>query len=307
MAKKPARTAGPRETDLWNDDDGDSWYSEDADVDEDTDDDDEDDELDDDGDTGTDDEDDNEDDLDPALTKRLGKEREALYAQIVKEIAEGSTDSPIHKGLQRHISARDKTIADQTKAMAAMAAELLRLKGQVDGVSEGVEWTGQKLIENLDPEVQDKLKGELSERVRSREVKELKEQLQGIQNAGRQGVIDDPQQAAIQQALDRRKAFIEENQRLAKAMGVDATKLDYGSDEDGVVEMQKKFSESLMKAIGKKSDRELDGVTRKRSVPATRTSGGGSAGWSGKSAAELLELGASQRMPRRGSGRRRGT
>lgn len=293
---KPGRKSGSGEGDLWNDDN--DWYLEDED-DEDTD---LDDELDDD-DEETDDEDD-DDDLDPALTKRLAKEREALYAQIVKEIAEGNTDSEIHKGLQRHISARDRTIAEQNKALAALTTELQSIKGQIEGVNEGVAWTGQKLIEALDSETQEKLKVELSDRLRKQETEGLKREIQALQNNARQSITDDPQAAAIQQAVERRKAFIEQQQKLAKEMGVDPSKLDYGTDEDGVVEMQEKFSKSLMKAIKGKSDKELDSVTRKREAPATRGSGGSSAGWSGMSAAELLERGASQRMPRTAKRRR---
>lgn len=287
---KPGRKSGSNEGDLWNDDD--EWYLEDDDVDEDTDDD----ELDDD-DEETDDEDE-DDDLDPALTKRLAKEREALYAQIVKEIAEGNTDSEIHKGLQRHISARDKTIAEQNKALAALTTELQAIKSQMEGVNEGVAWTGQKLIEALEPEAQEKLKVELSDRLRNQELEGLKREMKTFQDAARQNVNTDPQAAALQQAAERRKAFVEQQQKLAKEMGVDPSKLDYGTDEDGVVEMQEKFQKSLMKAIKSKSDKELESVTRKREAPATRGSGGSSAGWSGMSAAELLERGAAQRLPR---------
>ena len=292
---KPARSAEPREAFTWG---GDEDWEEDDNVDDPGDD-----ETNGDGDAGTDEQDDN-DDLDPGVAKRLEKERAALYAQIVSEIAEGKTDGEIFKGLQRHLSARDLTISNLNRTLAAQAQELQQLKMQVTGVEEGIQWTGSKLIENLDPEVQEKLRGELSDKTRTREMNQLQAQLQALQNAGRESVNADPTQAAIQQAQERRNAFIQENRTLAKDMGVDPSKLDYGSDEDGVVEMQAKFSKSLLKAIGEKSDAELDSITRKREAPATRGSGGGSTSWSNKSAAELLELGASSRMPRAGSRRR---
>lgn len=278
------------------------WGLDDEDVEEDDDVDEDDDDAE--GDDDSDDAEavDNEDSDDEDGDGDDDAEADELYKKVsqklVDELERGDTESGVYKGLQKVIGKKDTEINQLRQQLEAneqfqneVVEYIKNVRGDVDELSDMSNWASETLMGALNDEYREEAQRKYTERKGSRkaqsefdslkaEVERLrKEKEGGQQGAGRGQAQDAPQRDPAIQA--RIKEFEDDRREAAKRAGIDPddSRLDYGSQDEGLIERLKKF-ESSIDAISKtdaKKKKKVDSVRGKGTKPRTRGSGGASA------------------------------
>lgn len=225
-----------------------------------------------------------EDELDPVVAKKL----EALLAERAKAF------EAQYKGLQRSHSAKDREIL-------ALRKQLEESGHNIEEASEAFQWVAETVLGALPDDA--RTAAELAFRERS--AKLATRRLEKARNAPppqQQASGDDDVPDWIRERIQK---FVNVARKSATRAGVDPDdkSLDYGSDDEGLVERLEKFEDSLAKAQAAKKDSRLERVRQTKEPVATRSSGGGSNPGTPASSYDSLQAGAAKRIADMRSGK----
>jgi hypothetical protein len=243
-------------------------------------------------------------DLEPALKAQLEKLFAERETALAKSIEEGDQNNGVYKGLQRSMASKDRKIQELEATVTRASQVIEEIAGRIDGQGDISEWLKETVLDALGEDDRKIADGKLQERTLNRSRAQLdaaKARAQAPQSQAAPG--DDEQFQAL--IRERMAQFVTGRESTAKLFGVDPkdARLDYGKDDEGLIERTAKFDASLAKLLKEDQDGEetVNRVRPKTNRPATRSSGGGNAPAS-SSGASRLEQGADEylRKIRRG-------
>lgn len=241
---------------------------------------------------GSNDDLDDGEELDPKLVAKLQKLMVAREAELAAAIESGDTKNGVYKGLQKSIGKKDKEIDDLRGKLQVALDRFDRYEGNMEDMVEGLNWSSETLLDALPEETQQSAKLALQERRVKLRTAQLDKRMAAPAPAQQPESQSTEQPAWVTERIAK---FVTGRQAAAVRAGVKADDpgLDYGTDEEGLVERLDKFEDSLAKLLASGDDKRIDAV-RKRSEPVETRSYGGSmpvsSGVSGKSRLELAAL-----------------
>lgn len=225
-----------------------------------------------------DDTDDDDEDSEESLRERLKKE---ATDEIVKMLSSGDQNTPIYKGLQRVISQKDREINETRQALASLAEQVNKGQSASAETNDSFEFlmnTFKEVLNEDDRKVLDqkyddfkKSRGEKS-RLDNIEgaLKYITESMQGRTQSPRD---ERPESNDMDERLAQlRKEATEELRGIAETNGFDPDdeNLDFGSEDEPLLERIRKLRGSIAKAS------EVEGVRRKKKRSRTRKDPDGS-------------------------------
>jgi len=224
--------------------------------------------------------------------------RQKVVDEVVEELAKGDTNSPIFKGLQKVISRKDKEILEHKQALIMLGQAIQSGRYQGSEVSQRLEFLEGFLEKMLDDDGKQVYKSERDRKAAELKQKQQEEVINQILKNQTRGQWQPTYEADDQEndefagyrreALDRLKEFV-------KMSGIDPNhkELDYGDEQDSLLERMNALSESIKKVRETADDEEIQSVRRKKKLPSTRTNGERKRGQS-YSARDILDEGALQ-------------
>ena len=227
------------------------------------------------------------DDEDIEIDPRVQKKLEDLLTSRQKAFDDQ------YKGLQRNVSAKDREILELKKALAMNSAYS---KSGIEDADEAFQWMAETVLAALPDDARKQAELAFKERKANLAMRRLASAQQAPQAQARGNDSDD--EDVPDWVRERIQKFVNVARKSATRAGLDPDdkSLDYGNDNDGLVERLEAFEESLEKAVAAKKDSRTERVRQKQEPVATRTSGGGSSPGANVSSRDPLRSGSSQRL-----------
>lgn len=233
--------------------------------------------------------------LDPKLIAKLQKLMEAREVELAAAIESGDTKNGVYKGLQKSIGKKDREIDDLRGQLREALDRFDRYEGNMEDIVEGLNWSSETLLGALPEDDQKSAKLALQERRVKLRTTQLEKKTSAPAPEKRQESQSTEQPAWVTERIAK---FVTGRQAAAVRAGVkaDDPDLDYGTDEDGLVERLDKFDESLVKLLAKGDDQRIEGVRKRTEPVGTRSSGGGVPAVANNSGKSRLELASQERL-----------
>lgn len=212
--------------------------------------------------------------VDPEIESAVRKLLEKRERELADAIARGDTKNGVYKGLQRHLSAREKKIASLEAQLAQAMAQLEQYQALAEELTEGLNWASNTMLESLPDDIRQTAMADLQARRAKLAEGRLARKLQA-------STFAPPAQAGTGDVPDYvregRKRFLEMSRNLAKRFGVDPDdpRLDYGDDDDSFVVRYEKFNQSLQELLGADDMEQRVANVRQRTQPVLTRSGSG--------------------------------
>lgn len=199
------------------------------------------------------------------LVEQAKKEAEEM---VVEALVKGDTNSPIYKGLQKHLNARDKKIRELESALANAIQEL---QSKQMAASNEIEFLSKILPEMIDEKDREIFNNRRTTFMTEKKASALEEILKNRNQPPvyRQETEDDDFQEKVAEYI---KMAEDQLREIAEISGVDPDdkRLNYGNKEEPLVRRLSAFKESI--SVIKKEDSEINSVREKKKVM-TRTRG----------------------------------
>lgn len=236
-----------------------------------------------------------DDELDPKLIAKLQKLMEAREVELAAAIEAGDTKNGVYKGLQKSIGKKDREIDDLKGQLQAALERFDRYEGNMEDIVEGLNWSSETLLDALPEDDQKSAKLALQERRVKLRTSQLEKRTTAPAPAARQESQSTEQPAWVTERITK---FVKSREAAAVRAGVkaDDPALDYGTDEDALVDRLDKFEESLAKLLASGDDRRIAGVRKQTEPVGTRSSGGGAPSAASLSGKSRLEMASQERL-----------
>lgn len=217
--------------------------------------------------------------LDPGLQRQIQKLLDEREAQLSKEIESGKTKHPVYKGIQKTLNKEQQRSARLEQQLEAAIAKLSQFDATVEELTDGLNWAGNNLLDALPEDSKNAALNDLNQRNVKRQSKEIERLRNGgsARNQTAQRPDGQEPQWLIEGRAKLKALFMEDAAELG--LEEDDDRLDFGDDDEPVVERLAKFRKSL-KAIKNEDgdDKRLASVRQKTEPVTTRTAGGGAVG-----------------------------
>jgi DNA repair exonuclease SbcCD ATPase subunit len=224
--------------------------------------------------------------------------------EFLAELEKGDPNSPYYKGLQKAMAKKDRTIDQLNAQVQEYAQRFAAVEALMEQLGAGFDWLTQTTLEALPEDVQTAALAKASRKeleLNQKRLKRMSELAAAAQTAAVGGddneAATDPLESPEIRAYKQR--FLEGRRAAAKRAGVDPDHpgLDYGRDDDTIVDRVEKFETSLMKVLAEVEEEKLKSVRQNVTPIGTRSSGGGAPKTQNYDAArDALQRGARERI-----------
>lgn len=211
--------------------------------------------------------------VDPVVAEAVEKLLAKREKELADAIARGDTKNGVYKGLQRHLSARERENQALQAQLRQALAQLEEYRSYIDELSEGLTWASNTMLSALPDDDRQSALLDLQARKAKLAERQLELRRQAMASAAAQpSGTEVPEYVRV-----GRQKFIEMSRDMAKRFGVDPddSRLDYGDDEDPFITRYEKFHKSLQELIAEGAERRVAGVRQRVQPVGTRTGGGG--------------------------------
>lgn len=206
-----------------------------------------------------------ETELDDRYKKLVEQAKKEAEEAVVEALVKGDTNTPIYKGLQRHLNARDRRIQDLENALADA------INRQRSSANE-LEFLSTILPELIDPKDREVFNNRKTNFMTEKRANALEELLKNRTTPPPPNQYRNDDDDFQQKVAEYRKMAEDQLKEIAEISGVDPEdkRLNYGDPEESLVQRLAAFKESISKI--KKEDDEINSV-RKKKQAITRTRG----------------------------------
>lgn len=245
--------------------------------------------------------------VDPSVMQMVERLLAKREEELVKAIESGDTKTGVYKGLQKVLARRDKENQTLRAQLDAAMAKLQQFETLAEQMAEGINWASSVMLGALPEDERQSALQDLQARRSKLAMKELERKVAQASASGpvlpQAGPDDVPDFVK-----EGRRKFVELTRAMAKKFGVDPDDegLDYGEDDEPLVQRLERFQASLERVIGRTDEDEgRISAVRRRFEPATTRTGGAGAASAGVSRSSLDEAAARILREIRRSGFRR--
>jgi hypothetical protein len=225
-----------------------------------------------------DEQEDDDEELDPRTQKAFNAYREEWEKKVIDQLSSGDTNSPIYKGMQKVVSKKDQELRDARSALTSLAQEIDKVNSINETNVEATKVAFEVLNDLLDDDGKAALANRLQQRGNELKSKQLEKRVEALGNQRQQQGQGAQQQGDEDAFKEYRKKATQTLKNLAKRAGVDpeSRDLEYGDEQEPLVDRMEKFEKSLDKALEKGQDENIRKVRQKITPPRTRngTEGG---------------------------------
>lgn len=208
--------------------------------------------------------------LSPSEKKKYDKMRTDIETRIVSQIAKGDTASDIYKGLQRVVSKKDSEIVQLRNILQGFSTRL----GATEGIGTDVEFLREIVEEMLDDDGRKVFKSRLESHKQKKEQKDTKDLLSSILSGTTPSSYGAPNYGQEDETIKQyRKEATTKLRNFVKRAGLDPDEsgLDYGDEEEPLLERMSKLESSIDKVKDNKDDEDISKARRKVTPPKSRT------------------------------------
>lgn len=234
---------------------------------------------------------------DDADVTRLVEER---VNQMLEKALSGDADTPLYKGMQRHLAQRERLINEQQTVVEQVVSKNKELEDTLSQMTQSMEILTKLTLSNLPPDEQATAVTEFQNAY----IESLKRQNQSLKDGGKsqqqaqsqtapEGEVDF--NALVQEHLTK---FKNGRRNRAEKAGLDPDDetLDYGKDDEPMADRLEKFEESLERALEAKRQKSIEDVSQKTDVIPTRNGAGGTVKQAAIGGKSTLQRGAEARL-----------
>ena len=264
-------------------------------------------EIDDYEDDETDDDLDDDFDDDPIYRKVFEKAKADAEQAVVEALASEDTNSPVYKGLQKKMSAKDRALQQQAQELQELRAALGMVFNEVGSNSSKSQQTSKE-FEAMKAIMEDMLEDDASKQIfrnrmqqanKDSEMDSLKQQIANLGQALQQrsappqnGRGNDNEPDEIKQYKTQ---FQENLEQLAEEAGVDPKdkRLNYGDWNESFLERTMSLNKSIKEIKASNDDETINRARKKVRTPSGPTERG-SKGTSEQRGRSLLDIGSQQ-------------
>lgn len=212
--------------------------------------------------------------------KRYEKMRQEVESSVIEALAKGDTKSPVYKGLQRVIASKDRDLAETRNALAAVINNVQQLN---DKSADG-EFLQNILKEMLDEDSKKVFEQKFNQHQQTKKQTQTEQMLQQLLRGQQQQFqpqvypYGQPREEVDEQLKQYRKDGEARLKAFVKRMRIDPDnpKLDYGDEEEPLVERMTKLNASIERLTDEQDEESIDRVRAKGTRPRTNTDSPGS-------------------------------